>query len=67
MIANTVKTEAKAIELLNDGEYAGAVKRTTCECACGETLCIMIGTTWVGVCGSCGDDDAFADDVLVTI
>ena len=73
MIYDTVKTEEKARELVN--EYvsdnnltAGYFENSSVQCECGETQAI----TWyngevliiVGICDCCGDDDAFVSEVL---
>ena len=66
---NTVATEKRAVEILTE-KGATSTENKSCRCACGQTQCVygydeeylMIGK--VGVCDSCGDDDAFVDEVF---
>lgn len=79
MTNSTVKTEKRAIEIISSElEFNGLsfedgfIENTTVVCECGETTAIrwsdMLGNSdkllIVGICDCCGDDDAFADDVL---
>lgn len=79
MTNSTVKTEERAIEIIsNELEFNGLslddgiLENTVVTCECGETNAIkwsdMLGNCdkllIVGICNCCGDDDAFANDVL---
>jgi len=77
-IYNTVKTRAKAKELIesrldtkiNDSE----LKNSSCFCECGQTsmiqfkqYCDVSGRLYrfnVGICEGCGDDDSSGADVI---
>jgi len=77
-IYNTVKTRAKAKELIesrldtkiNDSE----LKNSSCFCECGQTsmiqfkqYCDVSGRLYrfnVGICTGCGDDDSSGADVI---
>lgn len=75
-IYNTVKTEERALEIINgyvikNRLTPGNVGLSSCRCECGETQC----RTWsidgeikilVAFCDSCGGDDAFESEVLNT-
>ena len=72
-IFDTVKTEKKAKEIIN--EYLqehnikdGLFKNSSIQCECGETECITYTTPYiilyVGICNSCGDNDAIVNEVL---
>ena len=71
IIYNTVKTETAAVKILH--EEVGAVRFgvNTGMCECGQTTVIVgmdrfrntVGK--IAICSSCGDDDAFVDEVLI--
>lgn len=79
-IYDTVKTEERAIEILQEWlndqmteelmSTNTVIEPTSVRCECGETQAMqafyeggeLIAT--VGICESCGDDDAFTSDVL---
>ena len=80
MINSAVKTEARAEELvLNKADKIKepwetvCTQWTTCNCQCGETT-LFQAEIWnngkistvveCAICDACGDDDAFANDVL---
>lgn len=82
MINSTVKTEERAtaiireeLELSGLSLEDGILEDTTVTCECGETEAIRWSDTLgncdkllvVGICDCCGDDDAFASDVLEMI
>lgn len=77
---DTVRTEKKAIRLLQEwlnnqtsnenlsrDQY---IEKTSIMCECGETQAMKAfykgsdQEAVVGICDACGDDDAFASDVL---
>ena len=66
---DAVQTETKAKEILKE-KGATFFKDGSCNCECGETLCVIgvdddynyIG--FVAVCEGCGSDNAFHDEVF---
>ena len=78
-IYNAVKTETKAIELLNSWLNANlteelystdtVIEPTSVRCACGETKAMQAfyegGNKFatIAICDACGDNDAFEDEV----
>ena len=79
-IYDTVKTEKKAIEILqgwlNEQITEGlmsvrtVIQSTSLRCECGETHAMQAFheggelIATVGICECCGDDDAFISDVI---
>ena len=79
-IYDTVKTEKRAIEILQEWlneqmteelmSTNTIIENTSVRCECGETQAMKAFyeggelIATVGICDACGDDDAFIDDVL---
>ena len=73
-IRNTVKTTERALEIIKNkmGENFSHwnLENKSCQCECGETPMLLYNDydksqiLKVGICESCGDDDAFIDEVL---
>ena len=69
-IIETVQTESKANDILEANGFKAFTKKASCHCECGETMA-LIGhnkdyskVALVGICDSCGDDEASQIDVL---
>lgn len=67
---NCVQTKEQAIFILKEHGFQLINNNSQCRCECGQTHAV-IGysdhqgqVALVGICESCGDDDAFHEDVI---
>lgn len=69
-IFNCVKTKDTAIKILAEEGFKRHYVISHCQCECGETQAVTAYTgdfteaALIGICESCGDDDAFVDEVI---
>jgi hypothetical protein len=69
-IVNCVSTEEQAIFILKEHGFQLINDNSQCRCECGQTQAVVgysehhEQVALVGVCESCGDDDAWHEDVI---